>query len=263
MGNSVERLKPIAGERSLRALRGLGFTEYEASAYITLLRHGSLTALELSEKASIPYSKVYGVLESLRRRGWIEVGGGRPRVYYPKSPLEALRVERIRRERSFEEHRSVILEELQPIYEGRGLRERPEVWIIRGLDNILSTLRRMVEEVRRELMIALPAIDEKLLMPLSTSLSLVRNREVRMLLLTTMEAVSKLGEYIHHFDEIRIRDEMFGGGIIADGAETLLILDTTPGGRLAIASDHKGLTNIAKIYFNHLWRTAKPLKLGQ
>ncbi|HDI52549.1 MAG TPA: TrmB family transcriptional regulator [Candidatus Bathyarchaeota archaeon] len=259
----MERLKSIAGGRSLRALRGLGFTEYEASAYITLLRYGRLTALELSEKASIPYSKVYGVLESLRRRGWIEAGEGRPRVYYPKSPLEALRVERIRWERSFEEHRSIILEELQPIYEGRGLRERPEVWIIRGLDNILSSLRRIVEEARGELMIALPAVGEELLIPLSTSLSLLRDRGVRMLLLTTMEAVSKLGEYIYQFHEVRVRDEMFGGGIIADGAETLLILDATPGGRLAIASDHKGLTNIAKIYFNHLWRTAKPLKLGQ
>ncbi len=256
-------LSPAVGGRALAALRGLGFTEYEASAYIALLQHGGLTALELSEKASIPYSKVYGVLESLRRRGWIEVGGGRPRVYYPKSPLEALRVERIRRERSFEEHRSVILEELQPIYEGRGLRERPEVWIIRGLGNILSSLRRMVEEARRELMIALPAVDEELLMPLSTPLSLARSRGVGMLLLTTMEVASKLGDYLHHFDEVRVRDEMFGGGIIADGAETLLILDATPGGRLAIASDHKGLTNIAKIYFNHLWRTAKPLKLGQ
>lgn len=259
----MERLKSIVGRRSLRALRGLGFTEYEASAYITLLRYGRLTALELSEKASIPYSKVYGVLESLRRRGWIEVGDGRPRVYYPKSPLEALRVERVRWERSFEEHRSIILEELQSIYEGRGLRERPEVWIIRGLENILSSLRRMVEEARRELMIALPAVDEELLMALSTPLSLARSRGVGMLLLTTMEVASKLGDYLHHFDEVRVRDEMFGGGIIADGGETLLILDATPGGRLAIASDHKGLTNIAKIYFNHLWRTAKPLKLGQ
>ncbi|KYH36888.1 MAG: hypothetical protein AYL28_005810 [Candidatus Bathyarchaeota archaeon B23] len=263
MGSIEEELSPIRGGKALKVLRDLGLTEYEASAYLTLLRHGEMTAIELSEEAAIPYSKIYGVLDSLSRRGWVEVGGGRPRVYYPSSPLEALRVEWARKERDFEKYRSIVLEELQPIYEGRGLRERPEVWIIRGLENILLSLRGMMERVRRELMIALPTLAEGLLKALSTPLSLARDRGARILLLTTDEVASRLGEYSHYFDEVRVREEMFGGGVIVDGAETLLILDATPGGRLAIASDHKGLTGIAKIYFNHLWRTAKPYRFGQ
>lgn len=256
----MKELSSVTGEKAIRALRGLGLTEYEVSAYLSLLQYGGITAMGLSEKASIPYSKVYGVLEALRRRGWVEIGGGRPRVYYPKSPMEALRAEWARREKSFEEYRDIILEELQPIFEGSGLRERPEVWMIRGLKNILSSLKRMVDGVKRELMFALPTLADELLMVLSTSLSLARDRGAKILLLTTGEVVSKVERYAHFFDEIRVRGEMFGGGIIVDGAETLLILETKPGGRLAIASDHKGLTGIAKVYFNHLWRTAKPLK---
>jgi sugar-specific transcriptional regulator TrmB len=255
----VEELSSIRGGKAIRALRGLGLTEYEASAYLTLLHHGEMTAMELSERAAIPYSKVYGVLDSLRRRGWLEISGGRPRMYSPRSPMEALQVEWVSVERSFEKCRSIIVEELQPIYEGRGLRERPEVWIIRGLENILSSLKKMVEGARRELMMALPTLAEELLQTIYPPLSLARDRGVRILLLTTGEVASKLKAYAHFFDEVRVRDEMFGGGVITDGAETLLILDATPGGRLAIASDHKGLTGIAKVYFNHLWKTARSL----
>jgi hypothetical protein len=59
---------------------------------------------------------------------------------------------------------------------------------------------------------------------------------------------------------VRVRDEMFGGGVVVDGKETLLFLGkgVTEEQNLAIWSDHVGLNMIATIYFQHLWDTAKP-----
>jgi hypothetical protein len=58
-----------------------------------------------------------------------------------------------------------------------------------------------------------------------------------------------------NFCEIRARDQMFGGGIIADGREVILLLgqeeDEAIG--LAIWSDHIGLAKFAKNYFEYLW----------
>ncbi|HDD66011.1 MAG TPA: hypothetical protein ENG52_00110 [Nitrososphaeria archaeon] len=67
----------------------------------------------------------------------------------------------------------------------------------------------------------------------------------------------KLSEYA----EVRFRDQLFGGGVIADSGEAIIILGGE--GRkptLAIWSDHIGLARIAKVYFDHLWKDAKPLK---
>lgn len=119
-------------ENLRRALHNLGLTDYEIKVYIALLECGDSTASRLSEVADVPYSKIYEVLDSLEKKGWIGTEGGRPARYYPKSPLTALETRRIRIEREFREHEEVVLSELLPIYEGRGFRERHDIWILRG-----------------------------------------------------------------------------------------------------------------------------------
>ena len=52
--------------------------------------------------------------------------------------------------------------------------------------------------------------------------------------------------------ELRIRDHMFGGGIIADGKEAMLFLgEDKPS--LVIWSNHVGLVGFAREYFQFLW----------
>ena len=114
---------PIISDKVERALRDIGLTEYETLAYLSLLRSGELTAENVSEASSIPYSKVYSVLENLRERDWIEIEGGRPRRYYPRSPEDALRSEQLRLESEFEGNRDTIVQELQPMFEQKEIRE--------------------------------------------------------------------------------------------------------------------------------------------
>ena len=243
-----------------RSLRDIGLTEYESLAYLALVKSGELTAGKISELTSIPYSKVYSVLDSLDRKGWIEVKGGRPRLYYPKSPVEALMAEQLKQENKFEQIKELLIEELLPLYEQRGVKEKPEIWIIRGSENIASNIREIIAKVKRELMVALPEVPEELPPMVFPYLELLRDRKVDILLLTTTDLVSTLKDYAAYIAEVRVRDEMFGGGVVVDGKETLLFLGkgVTEEQNLAIWSDHVGLNMIATIYFQHLWDTAKP-----
>ena len=70
---------PVLSERTEKALRDIGLTEYESQAYLSLLTSGEETAENISQLSNIPYTKVYSVLESLEARGWVEHGSGRPR----------------------------------------------------------------------------------------------------------------------------------------------------------------------------------------
>src|SRR5438034_10965511 len=89
-------------EKTRRALKEFGLTEYEAKVYVSLVESGTQTASELSRTASIPYSKIYEILGNLERKGWVETEQGRPSKYYAKAPATALEQSRIRFETPLE-----------------------------------------------------------------------------------------------------------------------------------------------------------------
>ena len=240
-------------EGALRALRSLGLTEYEARAYLALITHGELGAKELSRLSGVPYSKVYGVLEALRRRGWISVRGGRPKHYCARSPAEVIRSERMKREEELRAIEAELVGALQPIYERSKARERPDIWIIRGLDAILEKAGDMLASARSEVLLALPSAAKELLAVLIPSLRHLSFVGVKVAILASEELRDSL-RTLEKDAEIRYRSGMFGGGLIVDGREAILVLSEPGRGELmAIWSDYMELAHIAKIYFEHLW----------
>jgi len=132
----------------------MGLTEYETRIYLALLEIGATTARRLSEHANVPYSKIYEVLNSLEEKGWVQAQTGRPRRYYPKPPVEALEATKIRLENMMRDWEKSISAELQPLYDKMEIREKPEIWILRGEFNTIAKIREMTENVKTDLMIA-------------------------------------------------------------------------------------------------------------
>ena len=62
-------------------LKAIGLTEYEAKAYVALLRYGTLTADKISEMAHIPLPRVYDTITELQRKGFVLVSKTRPKVF--------------------------------------------------------------------------------------------------------------------------------------------------------------------------------------
>jgi sugar-specific transcriptional regulator TrmB len=243
-----------------RALREIGLTEYETMAYLSLVKAGELTANNVSTSTTIPYSKVYTVLDTLEKKGWVEVRGGRPRLYYPRAPVEALRAEKIRKEDKFEKSKDIIINELQALYEHREIKEKPEIWIIRGEDTIISKIRETIIGSKKELMVAFPLLPTLLIKQVLPTFETQIDHKVKIQLLTTRATEKTLPDVIFALTEVRIRDDMFGGGLVADGHETLLFLSQgAENESLAIWSDHVGLNMISRGYFKHLWDTSTPM----
>jgi sugar-specific transcriptional regulator TrmB len=65
-------------DKSRKAMESLGLTSYETKVYLSLLETGSMTASNISKKSSVPYSKIYEVLNSLEDKGWLEIDSARP-----------------------------------------------------------------------------------------------------------------------------------------------------------------------------------------
>ena len=242
-------------------MKEFGLTEYEVKAYVSLVESGPLAASELSRVASIPYSKIYEIIGNLERKGWVESEQGRPSKYYAKAPSIALESSRVRFETTIRSSETDALLELQPLYEKKGVNEKPDIWIVRGQDNILDKIKETLAQTRRELLVAMPVIPEPIVSMAWPILMLMRGKGVNVSVMlpetTSRETIRRLREAA----QVRTRESLFGGGIISDDSQIILLLGEDPekGLTLAISSDHAGLVRFGKSYFEYLWESSKPL----
>ena len=70
----------------VESLSRLGFTSYEARAYVALLRAGSGTGYSIAKKSGIPSSKIYQVLLTLAQKGAIIGDGAEKNNYSAVAP---------------------------------------------------------------------------------------------------------------------------------------------------------------------------------
>jgi len=243
-------------EDTRNALREMGLNAYEIDAYITLLEGGQMTAMDISQEAKVPYSKMYEVLNSLKEKGWIKSSESRPFKYYPVPPLEATRSTKLRLEDKYLVWENTVTGTLQPLYEKRELVERPDMLILRGQQAVLSKIEEVLKKATKEIVIAAPEFAKPVMAmaePLLGS-GLKKNVSVKLM------AAGKKEDWLFikkcsGLNELRIRDHMFGGGIIADGKEAMLFLgEDKP--TLVIWSNHVGLVGFAREYFQFLWASS-------
>jgi HTH-type transcriptional regulator, sugar sensing transcriptional regulator len=244
-------------ERAESALEDLGLTGSEVKAYLALLRGGTMTASDVSSAARIPYSKVYDALESLHDKGWIDQQKSRPTVYTAKPPDTALTELRARQETSRKEREEVALEELMRIYVDRGEQEKPDIWIMRGTNEILSRVKNQLINCRAELLVALPPQLFPFTDQMAPLLVALKEKGVKSSILTSTGMPQDAKGQLSKHAEVRTRDKMYGGGLISDSREVILLLGPAEqaGTPLAIWASHHGLASFAKDYFQFLWNS--------
>ena len=72
-------------------LKSFGLTDYEARAYLTLLKLGMATAENISEAGKIPLPRVYDTLEELKNKGFVLISKARPKKFKPLPIDKALK----------------------------------------------------------------------------------------------------------------------------------------------------------------------------
>lgn len=253
----IEGFRLPITEDSKQTLREIGLNTYEIDAYFALLEGGQMTAMEISKKAKVPYSKIYEVLNSLKEKGWIKSAESRPNKYYPLPPIEALTAAKIRLEDKYKSWEKTIATELQPLYEKRELVEHPDILILHGQHAVMAKLEEILRKATKEIMIAAPKFAKNILASTPFSFETLQKTRlnIKLMVAGSPEEWMNLKKF-KGVAELRVRDKMFGGGIIVNGKEAMLFLgEKKPG--LVIWSNHVSLVQFARDYFQFLWDSSK------
>ncbi len=246
-------------ERALRALRNLGLNSYEARVYISLVRHGALTASKVSSVSQIPFSRVYDVLAALERGGWISVEQGRPKRYVPKSPRETAKAAVFTAQERLAEWEQWVVEDLQPLFDEKTKISAPEVHILHGSNNVRAKLNIVLGQAERIVFLSWGEVSQEDIDFISPTLMHLRDRGVKIQILVSERTLNdKVKRLISAVGEGRFRETIYGGGAVIDGKEAIIVL-TSGVESLAIWSKHTELADLASTYFLYLWSTAREI----
>ncbi len=107
----------------------------------------------------------------------------------------------------------LILLELQPIYEKREIREKPDIWIFRGELDAIAKLKEMLNNAKVEVLIVAPKIALPIVSAFLPSLRALSGLDVRLLIMLSGD-LDESSTGLIGLGEVKFKSGMFGGGII-------------------------------------------------
>ncbi len=238
-------------------LRMIGLSKYQLKVYLTLVERGPLTASLVVKYANVPSSKVYSILKGMVKLGLVDVDSSkRPEVFVAKPPKEVFNIA-VSRINDIVEKARPMINTLQMIYEAsnqRSIKARSEtLFTVKGLQNTKNLARVVMLGNVKEVSVAIPynqLLDNEFA---SMIIEAADKSEVKLLITRDLiDYVKGLPPRI----SLRVRDMMFGAGFIGDG---VLLTIQYGADYLSLYSTQEYIIEIAKTYFETLWRESEPI----
>ena len=129
-------------------LAKFGFTQNEAKAYLTLLKHCPATGYEVSQHSGIPRSAIYEILRKLELGGVIYSEGKKPVHYFPILPEQLATQLTSRFEHNIYDLKDK-LSELNTPSSGQ------QTWNIKGYSSLIDHARSMIDGAKESIYISI------------------------------------------------------------------------------------------------------------
>ncbi len=225
----------------VRDLCKIGFSTYEAKAYIGLVTKNPVTGYELAKNSGIPTAKVYETIEKLKERHLIITITGDPVKYLPVAPDKMFQ--------TLKNDYNNSVERLSGSFKELFFNQSGEyIFNIKGYQEIIEKAKQLILESTTELMAFL--WDEEFQL-IKTELAIAANRNVNIHGVICGRERPDFGEFFYHGYEAQVLEEHRGRMfvIVTDEASALLGVTEHPSG-MAWTTNY-GLIRIAKEYVKH------------
>lgn len=194
--------------KAVEILGKVGLTLYEARAYIALVARGVGDAATIAQKAGIPRTSAYKVLESLVEKGYATPNGGKPILYRPKPPLEVAE--------SLKGSIQDVFEKLEMLHQIVGEHGEPQlVYLLSGKSKVLQKVGELLDRSTTSFILTTPEIAE-LRDELGKKVAHAVKRGVQVTFVT--HPLQRVPEGVRHIT----RESLLATEVLADGAHALL-----------------------------------------
>ena len=193
----------------------IGFSEYEAKAYVALLKKSPVTGYELSKLSSVPRSMIYEVAGKLIARGAAMTLRQEGSTKYAPVPAEEF-LDQLQREQ--EELVGSLRDDLMTFASTPDLEY---VWNIEGRENIMAKALEMIDQARSRIYLSLLPATFPTLQP---ALEDAIRRGVRVVIYTTGDLDLAGGQVVvaAMSEEALTQVEGLGLILVVDGEEVLI-----------------------------------------
>jgi len=228
----------------IKKLNEIGFSEYEAKAYIALVEANPATAYEIARSSGIPTSKIYEVISKLLERNVVIIAGeSKTKRYIPIDPAEFIESKKTRIEATLDE----LKKDLTGI---QGNTEISYIWNVKDHESLMEKAQRTVMSAEKSLLISgwheeLSFIEENL-----------RQKEgegIKIAIVHFGSVRIKTGQIFQHPIEDTLYNEKGGRGfvMIADSKEALMATVFEENRVEGAWSINKGFVTLAEDYVKH------------
>ncbi|GAB4390426.1 MAG: helix-turn-helix domain-containing protein [Thermodesulfovibrionales bacterium] len=222
----------------------IGFSEYEARAYIALLGDHPATPYQVARASRIPTSKIYQVLSRLEEKEMASaLGEGRRKKYIPVPPGEFAE--------SFEYKvrgtLGLLREELRGVSREAGA---SYIWDIKDYGHLMEKAGRMALAARESLLVSLwPSEMERL----AGALKEAEARGAALAVVHFGVPGCQAGQMFRHPSEHTLHRERGcrGLAVVADSREALTASILDDGGVEGAWSTNRGLVTLCEDYIRH------------
>jgi HTH-type transcriptional regulator, sugar sensing transcriptional regulator len=225
-------------------LTNLGFSEYEAKAYVALTSANPATAYELAKVSGIPTSKVYEVISRLLDKGLILYYNDKDKNRYIPIKYEEF-IES--RRNKFENILNDVKHDLSKISKESDI---SYIWNLHDYDNLIEKTKRIIQESSKYILISTWP-DELTLF--TDSLKQKRNDGINISIIHFGEINVNFGQIFQHPIKDTIYSEKGGRGfvIVSDSNEALMATIHQNNYIEGAWSMNKGFVTLAEDYIKH------------
>ena len=176
-------------QQIIDSLKEFSLTDYEARVYYGACIAETAGATELSKLSDVPRARIYDILSTLARKGWINIIYGKPTKYQP-ADYAAIKKKLEEEERRLKKSKTKILEEIITYHKTEDKKTSEATQdLITGRENVLRTMQNGIAASRSDIMIAY--FSDSLLEELFTSLESCSRRGIKIsIILSSKQAMA-------------------------------------------------------------------------
>jgi len=230
----------------------LGFSRYEAQAYLALVRGNPMNGYELAKVSGVPRPNIYGILDRLEERGAVmRVENERGTQFVPVASEELLRRLRSEFERSLSDAKAALAEV------SKGPPPEP-VMNVRGYESAITLAKDLIRNAEQELLLAVWPQEAA---RLDADAGEAEVRGVRITTLCLAGCRTSCGHChgeVHRY-QVRPKGEARWLVVVPDGSE-MLSAELHGDGAAAVRTRQRLLVALASWYIRHTIAVAAVVK---